>query len=84
MVQENKESMVIGDSPETIPIREGEDFDHARLAEYLKGKLPGTEQPLAGRTIRRWPREPHLPAAVWEDGVRVAAATAGPGCAVFP
>jgi len=35
-----------GDIPETIPIRAGEDFDHARLAAYLKGKLPGSEQPL--------------------------------------
>jgi aminoglycoside phosphotransferase (APT) family kinase protein len=35
------------DPPETIPIREGEDFDHARLAAYLKGKLPHSEPPLA-------------------------------------
>ncbi|HVO26945.1 MAG TPA: phosphotransferase family protein [Candidatus Margulisiibacteriota bacterium] len=34
------------DAPETIPIREGEDFDHARLAEYLKGKLPHSERAL--------------------------------------
>lgn len=32
--------------PETIPIREDEDFDHDRLAAYLGGKLPGSEQPL--------------------------------------
>src|SRR6266403_791990 len=34
------------DPPETIPIREGEDFDHARLGDYLAGKLPGSERPL--------------------------------------
>jgi aminoglycoside phosphotransferase (APT) family kinase protein len=34
------------DPPETIPIREGEDFDHARLAAYVKGKLPASNQPL--------------------------------------
>ena len=34
------------DPPETIAIREGEDFDHPRLAEYLKGKLPESERPL--------------------------------------
>jgi len=34
------------DPPETIPIREGEDFDHATLATFLKGKLPGSERPL--------------------------------------
>jgi aminoglycoside phosphotransferase (APT) family kinase protein len=32
--------------PETIPIRTDEDFDHARVAGYLAGKLPGSEQPL--------------------------------------
>jgi len=32
--------------PETIAIREGEDFDHARLAAYLRGKLPDSEQSL--------------------------------------
>jgi len=34
------------DPPETIPIREGEDFDRARLAAYLTGKLPHSEQSL--------------------------------------
>ncbi|HUI27144.1 MAG TPA: phosphotransferase family protein [Candidatus Kryptonia bacterium] len=34
------------DPPETIAIREGEDFDHARLAEFLKGKLPHSERPI--------------------------------------
>jgi len=34
------------DPPETIAIRDGEDFDHARLAEYLKGKLPDSQPPL--------------------------------------
>src|SRR5689334_2932411 len=34
------------DPPETIPIREGEDFDHARLAGYLKGHLPASDRPL--------------------------------------
>jgi aminoglycoside phosphotransferase (APT) family kinase protein len=35
-----------GDPPETIPIRDDEDFDHEKLADYLRGKLPGAEQPL--------------------------------------
>jgi aminoglycoside phosphotransferase (APT) family kinase protein len=34
-------------APETIPIREDENFDHDRLAAYLRGKLPGSEQALA-------------------------------------
>ncbi len=34
------------DPPETIPIRPDEDFDHDRLAAYLRGKLPGSEGPL--------------------------------------
>src|SRR2546426_10498324 len=34
------------DPPEPIPIREGENFDHARLVEYLKGKLPASDRPL--------------------------------------
>jgi aminoglycoside phosphotransferase (APT) family kinase protein len=34
------------DAPETIPIREGEDFDHLQLAAYLRGRLPGSEKPL--------------------------------------
>ncbi len=34
------------DPPETIPIRRDEDFDHARLAAYLRGKLPESERPL--------------------------------------
>ena len=33
--------------PETIPIRDDEDFDHDKLAGYLRGKLPGTEQALS-------------------------------------
>ena len=34
------------DPPETIPIRADEDFDRARVADYLRGKLPDSEQPL--------------------------------------
>ena len=34
------------ESPETIAIRDGEDFDRQRVAEFLKGKLPGSERPL--------------------------------------
>lgn len=34
------------DPPETIPVRAGEDFDCRRLAAYLAGKLPGSEEPL--------------------------------------
>jgi aminoglycoside phosphotransferase (APT) family kinase protein len=34
---------------DTIPIRADERFDEARLAAYLRGKLPGTERPLAVR-----------------------------------
>ncbi len=33
-------------APETIPIRADEDFDHDRLAAYLRGRLPGSEQSL--------------------------------------
>jgi len=36
----------ITDPPETIPVREDETFDYARLAAYLKGKVPGSEQAL--------------------------------------
>jgi len=32
--------------PETIAIREDEDFDHVAVAAFLRGKLPGAEQPL--------------------------------------
>jgi len=39
--------MQLSDAPETIAVREGEDFDHGRLAAYLHGKLPGTDQSLA-------------------------------------
>jgi aminoglycoside phosphotransferase (APT) family kinase protein len=35
--------------PETIPVREEEDFDRDRLASYVRGKLPGAEQPLVVR-----------------------------------
>jgi aminoglycoside phosphotransferase (APT) family kinase protein len=31
--------------PDVIPIRPGEDFDHAKLAEFLAGKLPGVSGP---------------------------------------
>jgi len=34
------------DPPETIPIRAGEDFDHQRLADYLRGKLPASDRSL--------------------------------------
>jgi|SRR5579862_627151 len=32
--------------PETIAVRQGEDFDHLRLSAYLRGKLPHSERPL--------------------------------------
>ncbi len=35
--------------PETIAVREDEDFDRDRLASYLRGKLPGTEESLVVR-----------------------------------
>ena len=38
-------------APETIPIREDEDFDHDRVAAYLRDRLPGSDQPL---TIRQF------------------------------
>jgi aminoglycoside phosphotransferase (APT) family kinase protein len=34
---------------DTIPIRADEQLDEVRLAAYLRGKLPGTERPLAVR-----------------------------------
>jgi aminoglycoside phosphotransferase (APT) family kinase protein len=34
---------------DTIPVRADERFDEARLAEYLRGKLPGTERSLVVR-----------------------------------
>ena len=34
---------------DTIAIREDEDFDHDRLATYLRGRLPGSERPLRVR-----------------------------------
>ncbi len=36
----------MSEPPELIPIREGEDFDHAGLAAFLKGKLPHSDRPL--------------------------------------
>ncbi len=38
-------------APETIPIRDDEDFDHQRLADYLRGAVPGSEGTL---TIRQF------------------------------
>ena len=32
--------------PELIPVRDDEDFDRDKLAAYLRGRLPGAEQPL--------------------------------------
>jgi aminoglycoside phosphotransferase (APT) family kinase protein len=34
------------ESPELIPVREDEAFDSARVADHLRGKLPGSELPL--------------------------------------
>lgn len=34
---------------DTIPVRPDEQFDEARLADYLHGQLPGADQPLAVR-----------------------------------
>src|SRR5512143_381389 len=36
-------------APETIAIRADEDFDHDRLAEFLRGRLAGSERALAVR-----------------------------------
>jgi aminoglycoside phosphotransferase (APT) family kinase protein len=33
-------------APETIAVRDDEDFDHERLAAHLRGRLPGTDRPL--------------------------------------
>src|SRR5690606_10596397 len=35
--------------PETIEVRPDERFDEARLAAYLRGRLPGSDQPLTVR-----------------------------------
>jgi hypothetical protein len=35
------------DASDIIPVRDGEDFDHARLAAYLGGKLPDSDRRLA-------------------------------------
>lgn len=35
------------DPTETIPVREDEDFDHEKLATFLRGKLPNSERPLS-------------------------------------
>jgi len=37
---------LLGGAPDVIPIREGEDFDQARLAAYLRAKLPDADRPL--------------------------------------
>lgn len=39
--------MLMGDARDVIPVREDEDFDHARLAAYLRGKLPDSDRRLA-------------------------------------
>ena len=36
-------------SADTIPVREDEKFDTARVADFLRGKLPGSDQPLTVR-----------------------------------
>ncbi|MBZ0275630.1 MAG: phosphotransferase family protein [Anaerolineae bacterium] len=36
-------------SPDTIPVRPDERFETDRLADYLRGQLPGSDQPLAVR-----------------------------------
>jgi aminoglycoside phosphotransferase (APT) family kinase protein len=46
--------MVVNEMPvsppdDTIPVRADEQFDPAAVAAYLRGRLPGTEQPLAVR-----------------------------------
>ncbi len=32
--------------PDVIPVREDENFDHRRLADYLRGRLEGADEPL--------------------------------------
>lgn len=41
------EPMLMWDASDVIAVREGEDFDHARLAAYLRGRLPDSDRPLA-------------------------------------
>src|SRR5574337_454903 len=41
-----EDKLMAGDAPDVIPIREGEDFDQAGLAAYLRGKLPDADRPL--------------------------------------
>lgn len=36
----------LSEAPELIPVREDERFDADRVAAYLRGRLPGSEQPL--------------------------------------
>jgi len=36
-------------APDTIDVREDERFDEAKVAAYLRGRLPGTERPLTVR-----------------------------------
>ncbi len=37
------------DKIDTIDVRPDERFDEARLADYLRGRLPGSDRPLAVR-----------------------------------
>ena len=46
MAHEEQQARTAAESPETISIREGEDFDHARLVAYLRDKLPLADRPL--------------------------------------
>ncbi len=43
----------VGITPELIEVRAEERFDEARLADYLRNRLPGSHQPLAVRQFAR-------------------------------
>jgi aminoglycoside phosphotransferase (APT) family kinase protein len=47
MTKQNERTAEPKTVPETIAVREDERFDEAKVAAYLRGKLPGSERPLA-------------------------------------
>ena len=65
--------------PETIPIRDDEDFDHDAARRVSARQAAGVRAGAGDRAVRRRPRQPDVSAALRRAGVRAAAAAARTG-----
>lgn len=63
---------------DTIPVRPDELFEVEKVADFCRGRVPGSDNPLQVRQFGGQ-GQPDLPARLWHTSVRPAPSAAWPG-----